>query len=158
VTILHHTRRGSAGKNSARLEVPAPTRPSARRPAATAVEFAIVAPLFFLFLLGFIELGRGYMIQHLMTNAARQGCRVAIIEGKSSTDVNNAVYSVLNGEGISGDTVTVQVDDAAANASSANPGDEISVTVSIPVTAVSWVPGAQFLFGTISGKYTLRRE
>jgi hypothetical protein len=25
------------------------------------------------------ELGRGLMIQHLMTNAARQGCRVASI-------------------------------------------------------------------------------
>ncbi len=122
------------------------------------MEFAIVAPIFFLFVLGFIELGRGYMVQHLMTNAARQGCRVAVIEGKSSTDVSNAVYTVLNGEGISGDTVTVQVNDAAANPSSANPGDEISVTVSIPVSSVSWVPNAQFLFGSISGKYTLRRE
>ena len=52
----------------------------------------------------------------------------------------------------------MQVNDAAANASSANAGDEISVTVSIPVSSFSWVPGAQFLFGTISGKYTLRRE
>ena len=48
--------------------------PPSRR-AATAVEFAVVAPVFFLFVLGFIELGRGYMVQHLMTNAARQGCR-----------------------------------------------------------------------------------
>ncbi len=122
------------------------------------MEFAIVAPIFFLFILGFIELGRGYMIQHLMSNAARQGCRVAAIEGKTSTDVNNTVYAVLNGEGISGDAVSVQVDDAAADASSANPGDEITVTVSVPVSSVSWVPGAQFLFGTITGKYTLRRE
>ena len=56
-------------------------------------------PVFFIFLLGFIELGRGFMIQHLMTNAARQGCRVAVIEGKTTTDVNNAVYAVLNGRG-----------------------------------------------------------
>ena len=131
---------------------------STRRWAATSTEFSVVAPIFFVFVLGFIELGRGFMIQHLMTNAARQGCRVAVIEGKSNTDVNNAVYTVLNGEGISGDTVTVQVDDVTGNPSSANPGDEISVTVSIPVSAVSWVPKAQFLIGTISGKYTLRRE
>lgn len=128
------------------------------RRAATAVEFAVVSTVFFTFLIGFIEVGRGFMIQHLMTNAARQGCRVAVIEGKSTTDVNNAVYAVLNGQGISGDTATVQVNDASANASSANAGDEISVTVSIPVSAFSWVPASQYLFGSISGKYTLRRE
>ncbi len=98
------------------------------------------------------------MIQHLMTNAARQGCRVASIEGKSSTDVNNAVYAVLNGQGIRGDTVTVQVNDAAGNASSAQAGDEISVTVAVPVSSVSWVPASRYLFGSITGKYTLRRE
>ena len=128
------------------------------RRAASAVEFAVIASVFFTFVLGFVELGRGFMIQHLMSNAARQGCRVAILEGKSSSDVNSAVYSVLSGQGVSGDTVTVQVDDAAANASSAQPGDEITVSVSIPASSVSWVPGAQFLFGTITGKYTMRRE
>ena len=129
-----------------------------RRRAATAVEFAIVAPIFFVFLFGFVELARGFMIQHLMTNAARQGCRVATIEGKTSTDVNNAVFAVLSGEGISGDTVTVEVKDVAANASTAQAGDEITVLVSIPASKVSWVPGAQYLFGTIQGQYTMRRE
>ena len=132
--------------------------PTAPRRAAAAVEFAMVAPLFFLFVLGFIELGRGYMIQHLMTNAARQGCRVAVIEGKATTDVNNAVYAVLNGQGISGDSVTVQVNDVTANDSTAQSGDEITVIVSIPAATVTWVPGAQYLFGTITGKYTMRRE
>ena len=115
-----------------------------RRWAATAAEFAIVAPIFFTFILGLFELGRGYMVQHLMTNAARQGCRVAVIEGKTSTDVNNAVYAVLNGEGISGDAVTVQVNDASGNASSAQSGDEITVTVSIPASTVSWIPAPSF--------------
>jgi Flp pilus assembly protein TadG len=128
------------------------------RCAATAVEFAFIAPVFLLFLLGFIEVGRGFMIQHLMSNAARQGCRVAVIEGKTTTDVKNAVNAVLNGEGISGDSVTVQVNDSAGNPSTAQPTDEISVTVTIPVSAISWVPNAQYLFGSISGKYTLRRE
>ena len=131
--------------------------PQARR-AATAVEFAIVAQVFFLFVLGFIELGRGYMIQHLMSNAARQGCRVAVIEGRSNTDVNNTVYAVLNGQGISGDAVTVQVNDATANAGTAQAYDEVTVIVSIPASSVSWVPCAQYLFGTITGKYTMRRE
>jgi len=153
-----------AGKNGSRrpqgplLWGILPKGPPTVRGAATAVEFAVVAPIFFVFVLGFIEVGRGFMVQHLMTNAARQGCRVAIIEGKTNTDVSNAVYAVLSAQGLSGDTVTVQVDDAAGNASSAQPGDEISVTVSIPTSSVTWVPKAQFLLGTISGKYTMRRE
>jgi Flp pilus assembly protein TadG len=138
------------------LQQPAPH--GMRRAGATATEFALVASLFFFLIFGLIELGRGLMVQHLMTNAARQGCRVAVIEGKSSSDVNAAVLNVLSSEGISGDTVNVQVNAAAANASTANYGDEITVIVSIPTSAVSWVPKAQFLIGTISGKYTLRRE
>ena len=129
-----------------------------RRHAATALEFAFVAPLFFVLILGLIELGRGLMVQHLMTNAARQGCRVAVIEGKKTSDVNATVVAVLTSQGISGDTVAVQVNDSAKDASSASGGDEITVVVSIPTATVSWVPQAQFLFGTISGRYTLRRE
>jgi Flp pilus assembly protein TadG len=129
-----------------------------RRPAATAMEFAVVAPIFFLLILGFIELGRGLMVQHLMTNAARRGCRVAVIEGKNTNDVNAAVIAALTGQGIRGDTVAVQVNDSAKDASSASVGDEITVVVSVPTASVSWVPKAGFLFGTISGRYTLRRE
>jgi Flp pilus assembly protein TadG len=129
-----------------------------RRRGVSTVEFALIAPIFFLLVLGFIEVGRGLMIQHLMTNAARQGCRVAVIEGKANADVNAAVLAVLSGEGVSGDTVSVQVNDSAANASTANPGDEVTVIVSVPASKISWVPVPQFLLGTISGKYTIRRE
>ena len=68
------------------------------------------------------------------------------------------MLNFLTPQGITSDTVTVQVDDAAANASTANAGDEITVTSSVPTATVCWVPKANFLFGTISGKYTLRRE
>ena len=59
------------------------------------VEFAIIAPVFFVFVLGLVELGRGLMVQHLLTNAARQGCRLGVIEGKTYTDIQNAAKSVL---------------------------------------------------------------
>src|SRR5579884_3784762 len=54
-------------------------RPMERSPVlrrgATAVEFALVAPVFFMFILGLIELGRGMMVQSLLENAARAGVR-----------------------------------------------------------------------------------
>jgi Flp pilus assembly protein TadG len=130
----------------------------AKRPGATAVEFALVFLVFFCFLLGFIELGRGLMIQHLLTNAARAGCRTGVIEGKSTADIQTAATSVLTAQGIGTETVSVQVNDASADALTATVGKEITVYVSIPVANVTWVPGGSYLSGNLVGQYTLRRE
>jgi Flp pilus assembly protein TadG len=132
-----------------------------RRRAASAVEFAVVIPVFFLFVFGLIELGRGLMAQHLVTNAARQACRVGVIEGKTYGDVQGAAITYLAAQGISGEGVTIQVNDVTDTSANfaPNAGDEITVLVSVPTSSVSWVPGANYLLGgTITGKYTLRRE
>jgi Flp pilus assembly protein TadG len=135
----------------------ASARPTARRGAAV-LEFALVAPLVFLFVLALIELGRGLMVTHILTKAARQGCRVGIIEGKSTSVITTAVNNALSSVGISGDSVTVQVNDGAADALAANAGDEITVLVMVPVNRITWVPVTNFLSGSLSGQYTLRRE
>jgi Flp pilus assembly protein TadG len=122
------------------------------------LEFAIVAPIVFFFVLGLIEVCRGLMVSHLLTKAARQGCRKAVIEGKSNTDITAAVNAALNPAGISGDSITVEVNDKVANAWTAVANDEITVIVSVPVSDVTWVPVTRFLRGTLSGQYTLRRE
>jgi Flp pilus assembly protein TadG len=128
------------------------------RAGAAALEFAVVGPVFLFIVLGVIEVGRGLMVQHLLTNAARDGARVGIIEGKANTDITSAVTTALSGMGISGDTVSVQVNGASADASTAQANDEITVTVSVSVSDVSWLPVPRFLNGTISGQYSLRRE
>jgi Flp pilus assembly protein TadG len=128
------------------------------RRGASAVEFAFVAPVMFIMILGMIELARGLMVIHMMTNAARAGCRVGILEGKSNSDVNAAVASVLTPIGIRSDVVTVDVNDNASDVANGNPGDEVTVIVSVPVSSISWVPYARYLNGSISGQYTLRRE
>src|SRR5437879_4087676 len=89
---------------------PARARPPSRC-GASAVEFAFVAPVFFLMVLGMIELARGIMVRHALTNAARQGCRVGILPGKGNTDITTAANSTLTPLGIKGDTITVQVND-----------------------------------------------
>jgi Flp pilus assembly protein TadG len=108
--------------------------------------------------LGLVEFGRCLMVQHLLSNAARQGCRVAVIEGKTTADVNSTVTNLLSGQGISGATTTVQVNGATADAYTAGPGDKINVSVSISSSATSWVPQAQYCLGTITGTCSLRRE
>jgi Flp pilus assembly protein TadG len=128
------------------------------RRGASALEFAIVAPLFFVLILGIVEFGRCLMVQHLLNNAARYGCRVAIIEGKATADVTSTVNSLLSGQGISGATTTVTVNGNTADASTAVAGDKINVSVSISASSTSWVPQAQYCLGTITGNCALRRE
>jgi Flp pilus assembly protein TadG len=105
-----------------------------------------------------IELGRGLMVRHMLTNAARRGCRLGILEGKSNADVTAAVNSALTPIGISSDTVSILVNGGSSDVMNANADDEVTVIVSVPVTTVTWVPGGQYLGSTLSGQYTLRKE
>jgi Flp pilus assembly protein TadG len=141
---------------------PAPRGPflpaNRSRSGATSVEFAIVAPVFFLMIFGLVEVCRGLMVVHLLSNAARLGVRAGVIEGQSTADIQATVGSALAAVGIDPGPVTVRVNDGATDASAANPGDEITVLVTVPVSKVTWFPGGSFLSGNLSGQYTLRRE
>jgi TadE-like protein len=64
------------------------------------VEFAILAPIFFLLLLGTIDLGRAIYIYNTISDAAREGARAAIpFDTPLPTNANviNAVQSKLGG-------------------------------------------------------------
>jgi Flp pilus assembly protein TadG len=145
----------SCGRRAA-IEVP--RRRLSRRPAAASVEFAVVGLAFVPVLLGIIEIGRGLMVAHVLQVASARGCRTAALESNSDTEVKAAVNTTCDGAGISGQNVTVQVNNATANCNTANAGDEVTVIVSIPFGSISWVPGAKYLSGNISAQYTLTRE
>jgi hypothetical protein len=90
--------------------------------------------------------------------AALRGCRTAVVEGNTDTNVTSTVKTALDNAGISGQNVTVQVNNATANCSTANAGDEVTVIVSVPVSKVTWVPTGSFLSGNLSAQYTLLKE
>lgn len=52
---------------------------------AVAVEFAILAPILIMLLLGIVEYGRAYNAQISLTNAAREGVRVMAISNNQVT-------------------------------------------------------------------------
>jgi Flp pilus assembly protein TadG len=56
------------------------------RRAQALVEFALVAPIFFLLLFAIIEFGRAIYYVQILNNAAREGARYAIVHGNESTD------------------------------------------------------------------------
>jgi hypothetical protein len=51
----------------------------------TLVEFAFVAPMLFLLILGTIEAGRFILFYEVLNNATREGARYAIVHGADST-------------------------------------------------------------------------
>jgi Flp pilus assembly protein TadG len=132
-----------------------PRRPGARRGVAT-VELALVAPIFLLVVIGLIEFGRAMMVQQLLTNASREGARVAGRDSvTSASEVQSAVDHYLYGSRVSGATTTV-----SPNSLSALPhGDPVTVTVRVPYSRVSWMPSSWFLGGrTLTATSVMTRQ
>jgi hypothetical protein len=57
---------------------------------ATAVEFALILPLFIFLIFGIIEGGLFLYNQHIITNASREGARAGIVATITPTRVSNA--------------------------------------------------------------------
>jgi len=128
------------------------------RRGATAVEMALVAPVFVTILVGMIEAARVGMVCQLLTTAAREGCRVAVLDGMGQTDVQNRITTVLNGSGISVGTVTPTCP-SPYTWTSAPSGTPITVSLSVSYSQVSWLKFSWFFNNaTISASATMSSE
>lgn len=147
---------GGEGVPQATRKVERPCRSFRRfRLGAATVEFAIVVPVFFLLVFGMIEFGRMVMVQQVITNASREGARLAVLDGATTAEVTSAVQSYLSSGAITGATITVNPNPP----SNAAFGDPVTVTVSIPFTKVSWLPSPMFLKDrTLTSTTVMRRE
>jgi Flp pilus assembly protein TadG len=58
-------------------------------PGSTAIEFALVLPVFALFLFGIIDFGRYFFVQHTIQFATREGTRLALVGGTLSDSGGN---------------------------------------------------------------------
>jgi len=126
-----------------------------QRRGAAAVEFAIVAPLFFLLVMGMIEYGRMVMVQQVITNASREGARRAVLDGATTAAVQSTVTNYMTSAKITSPTVTVTPNPPSGAAS----GSPITVTVSIPFSQVSWLPTPMYLGAkTLTATTVMRRE
>jgi len=120
-----------------------------------AVEFALVAPLLFLLVFAMIEYGRMVMVQQMVTNAAREGARVGVLDGSTQSSVSTAVNRYLSAGGITTATTTVSPNPPSSAAATA----PVTVTVSVSFNDVSWLPSPFYLGGkTISFSAVMRRE
>ena len=77
---------------------------------AALLETAITIPLVLLVTVSIFEFGRAYQTWQVLTNAAREGARVAVIAGHSDTQVTDAARNYLkNGQLPAATTATITV-------------------------------------------------
>ena len=63
---------------------------------AALLEAAITVPIILLISVGIFEFGRAYQTWQVLTNAAREGARVAVISGTTDAQVRSAVNNYLS--------------------------------------------------------------
>src|SRR3954451_17386085 len=131
-----------------------PLKPGTRR-GTSAVELALVLPVFLSLVMGMIEASRLGMVAQLLTTAAREGCRVAVVPGHTQDDVQARINAVLSGSGVSVGTVTP----SPSTWQSAPMGTPITVSLSVPYSQVSWLGTPFFLSNaTVSASATMSSE
>ncbi|HEY6564126.1 MAG TPA: TadE/TadG family type IV pilus assembly protein [Pirellulaceae bacterium] len=96
-------RRASFMKRNVRFSRPTPHS----RKGATAVEFAMIVPVFMLVLFGALEMMRAFNLLHTADNAAYEAARRGIVPGATAADVRQAAVSVLNTIGTRNPRITI---------------------------------------------------
>lgn len=95
------------------------------------VEFGLMAIVLVTVLVGIVDFGRVLMVQHIITNAAREGAHAAILGNMDSAQVRTEVERYLQQGGLDIDRATITV--TGANASSGQP---VVVEVEYPVDSI----------------------
>jgi len=116
------------------------------------VEFAVTAPIVFLFFFAAFEFCRVAMIRHTADNAVYEAARKAIIPGGTAADARGEAERVLATIGLSDYSISVVPDSVERST------PEITVRVRVPLDGNSFVPN-QFVNGrSIERELTMRRE
>jgi Flp pilus assembly protein TadG len=133
-----------------------------RRRGATAVETALVMVPVIMLLMGVFEYGRLLMDRNVLNNAAREGCRFALVNNTSSTinsDVQGVVTAFLGQEIASFSGLSVAVSGthlgASTSVNSLVPGDYITVTVSGTYKFMNVIPLVPMPALTMSSAVTM---
>lgn len=109
------------------------------------VEFAIVFPLLLVLCFGITEFGRAWMTMNILTSAAREGVRLAVVTAPNIAAVEQRVRDVCDAAGVEPSNIEVIPPDPA------DPDRRVSVTVE---TNFEVIPGR--ILGAFSGTIPLR--
>ena len=123
-----------------------------RRTAATAVEFALCAPIFFLLVFAGIEFARANMLIHTVESASLQGARRGIISGATAAQCIQASQEVLKVAKINQFSIFVSPPKITEST------EKISVKVSVPLDDNLYFAPKFFKGKTIERTMVINRE
>ena len=137
-------------RNSAAREV---------RRGAIFVELAIVLPIFLLMFIGIIEFGRAVMVQQIVTNAALEGARRAIVPGATQAQVQTLVENYLANTSIDPADCTITIQSGSGGSiDRMNSHDPLFVQITVPYNSVSFGLGSWLGGTTLGATVEMRRE
>ncbi|HLL81454.1 MAG TPA: TadE/TadG family type IV pilus assembly protein, partial [Longimicrobium sp.] len=75
------------------------------------VEFALIVPVLLLLVLGVVEFGRAWSAHQAVTDAAREGARLAVIADPTVTEdsVRKAIRNALSGASLNGQLAVIEL-------------------------------------------------
>lgn len=116
------------------------------------MEFAVTAPIFFLFLLAAFEFGWLNVIRHTADNAAYEAARTAMVPGATADEARAKATNLLNVVGTRDATVTITPGTLTPET------DEITVDISIPMNRNGLIAPRFTKSTVIRASATLRTE
>lgn len=122
------------------------------RKGAVAVEFAITAPIFFLFLLASFEFGWLNVMRHTADNAAYEAARSVIVPGATAAEAKAKATSILNVVGARGATINITPN------SITNATTQVTVAVDIPMKSNGLITPRFTGNTTLHSESTLKTE
>lgn len=113
---------------------------------AAIIETALTLPIVLLVCVGIFEFGRAYQTWQVMTNAAREGARVAVLPNPTAGAADARVRSYLQLGGLKSDqTVGVAVTNVQVSLGAAGNASASRVTVTYPFEFMMLGPIAQLV-------------
>lgn len=123
------------------------------------VETAICIPLLLVLMVGIFEVGRAYETWQVLTNAAREGARMAVMPSGSAADTTALVRAYMsNGQLTKAATASVVINEAASIDVNGNPVSASMVTVDYPFEFIMLQPVVRLVSpsATVGGPITMR--
>ncbi len=117
---------------------------------------AFAIPVLILMVFGLFEFSRIYMIQHLLQDAARVGCRNAVMQGSTNTKIIGQVTQTLRCYGIQGAEINLLVNNQKTDITNAIPNDQITMQILVSSSSVTVVPNG-FFCGSLTATSSRRK-
>ena len=116
------------------------------------IEFALVVPMLLLLVFGIAEFGRAWMTRNILTGAAREAVRVAVVPAGTIDAATTRADQILASAGITSAKVTVNDPGTSFGTVTA------TVTYNFPVLVVGFIPGLNGATIPLTSTTTMRRE